>query len=200
MNTTEKDILWKSYLSIRKYQHAGDALAVVLIITGISCAFMGRPDASITAAIIAVLAVFHSAHCRHTSAEIRAEIFKPVKRRPTRTPTLYIVNDFDRPEAKHLAARRKDGKFYYVHPFLRDKKEFHGMTPKRPVPLDDFGFAYKLEDGVITGHAVKASTATYEDGKLRQWQGGPAFEFKFKRKNQPIAKPSLDTTELAPTP
>ena len=90
---------------------------------------------------------------------------------------LFIVNDFDRPDERHIAEQRPDGKFYYVHPDLRDIKDYWGMTPDRPTPLEDFGIRTISRLGVLTGALTDRSIATYRDGRPRKWQGSSPFSF-----------------------
>lgn len=90
----------------------------------------------------------------------------------------YILNEFDRPSARHIAEKRADGKFYYVHPTLCDIKDYHGMTPANPTPLADFGIEWTTKDGLLVGERVYESTATYADGRIRPWQDDPTFDFK----------------------
>ncbi len=57
----------------------------------------------------------------------------------------FIVNDFDRPDEERIAGKGKDGKFYYIHPSLRDVKLYHDMTPTNPTPLEDFGIRWMVD-------------------------------------------------------
>lgn len=52
------------------------------------------------------------------------------------------------------------------------------MTPTKPTPLDDFGIDWKVEDGRLFGTRLRETTATYNDGRIRQWQDDPTFNFK----------------------
>ena len=49
-------------------------------------------------------------------------------------------------------------------------KEYDGMKPLRPTPIEDFGFKVEVFSETVLFHRVASSTATYEDGKLRDWQ------------------------------
>ena len=89
---------------------------------------------------------------------------------------LFIVNDFDRPQAKHIARQGRHGKFFYVHPLLRNVKQFHGMTPTDPTPVSDFGISLEIRDGAIYGKLDRESVATYRDGKPRKWQCESEFK------------------------
>lgn len=71
----------------------------------------------------------------------------------------FIVNDFDRPDEERIAERREDGKFYYIHPNLRNIKRYRGMTPTNPTPLEDFGIWMEIRDGKFRGKLVDPSQA-----------------------------------------
>lgn len=90
----------------------------------------------------------------------------------------YIVNEYDRPDGERIAEKRENGKFYYMHPSLRNVKQFHGMTPTNPTPIEDFGIVWSVVDGVFHGKLTNPSIATYKDGKPRRWQGWEEFSFK----------------------
>ena len=89
----------------------------------------------------------------------------------------FIVNTYDRPDERHIAIKRDDGKFYYVHPDLRDNKTYHGMTPSNPTPLEDFGIEWAEEEDMLFGTLCRKPTATYQDGRIRYWQDKPHFHF-----------------------
>lgn len=91
----------------------------------------------------------------------------------------YIVNDFDRPDERYIAQRRENGKFYYVHPSLIGDKRYHGMTPDRPTPIEDFGIVVEIGGGFFRGRVINSSGATYRDGRPRQWQGEKQFKFTY---------------------
>lgn len=95
---------------------------------------------------------------------------------------LYIVNTFDRPCPEHLAERRADGKFYYVHPALAGDKAFHGMHAIAPTPVEDFGVLVDLKAGIVAGGLCDGiqPVAAYEDNRPRRWQGPKAFAFSGK--------------------
>ena len=89
----------------------------------------------------------------------------------------FIVSDYDAPNSHTIAERRADGKFYYIHPTLANEKEYHGMTPSNPTPLEDFGIRWLIEDGQFKGALLDVSRAKYSDGKARKWQGMKKFSF-----------------------
>ena len=92
----------------------------------------------------------------------------------------FIVNDFDRPWEELITERRSDGLLYYIHPRLRNKREYHGMNPTNPTPLKDFGITVEVEDGQFKGQYTHSPSATYRDGKLRRWQGSTHFSFSYE--------------------
>lgn len=91
---------------------------------------------------------------------------------------LYIANTFDRPDERHIAEKRLDGRFYYIHPTLCDEPVYWGMTPNNPTPLEEFGIDVAVDDGILEGRLVRESEATYDTGEERRWQGGSPFSFK----------------------
>ena len=94
----------------------------------------------------------------------------------------FIVNDHDRPWEASLAERREDGKFYYVHPTLRDDKRYHGITPEKPTPVESFGLMVDVKAGALIGlmDDTASVVATYRDGRPRRWQGSRVFSFDFQ--------------------
>lgn len=95
----------------------------------------------------------------------------------------YVVNTYDRPSEEHIAQKRADGKFYYVHPRLKNVKQYWGMTPENPTPIEAFGIRIALMDGMLYGAtdpSARSVTASYSDGSPRKWQGAKSFEFRFQ--------------------
>jgi len=92
---------------------------------------------------------------------------------------LYIVNQFDRPNEIHLAARHPGtGLLRYVHPDLADRAEFHDMSDKEATPASDFGLVHKVRGGMLLAYLAYPSIAHYRNGDLRHWQGAEKFSFK----------------------
>lgn len=84
-------------------------------------------------------------------------------------PQYAIINDVDRPYERLVVQLKDDGKYYYMHPDLKD----HGsMSPRDTTTnLTDFGI-----DIIEKGNKVKfiktlSSIARYSDGRTRNWQG-----------------------------
>ena len=89
-----------------------------------------------------------------------------------------IVNTFDRSCEELIAELRDDGKLYYVHPKLKGRSAFLGMLADESTPVEDFGLTLTMDDdGLLRGKAVRASLATYDDGRPRMWQGALSFRF-----------------------
>lgn len=112
---------------------------------------------------------------------------------------LYIVNTTERPAEAFLAIKREeDGKFYYVHPELIWDNRYHGMTPRNPTPVEDFGITIAIEDGVVIGEMTGQSVAMYHDGRPRQWQGSRSFKFQLDRMpwDLPEEESDLDWTKI----
>jgi hypothetical protein len=97
----------------------------------------------------------------------------------------YIVNAFDRPCERLIARKVTDQEtgyelLEYLHPDLRN----HGrmaFDETEAVPVEDFGVEVELVknpkgDWLLIGTPnMKASKATYSDGRPRRWQGNYAF-------------------------
>lgn len=93
----------------------------------------------------------------------------------TEKPRLFIVNSFDRPDPRHVAEMRADGKLYYIHPELKDEKKFHGMSPDHATPLEDFGIKVEFIGNCLEGSKTEKSKAKYSNGTPREWQGQTKF-------------------------
>ena len=87
----------------------------------------------------------------------------------------YIVNDFDLPCPNSITVNTEKGLCYLD----RDKKRYDGMSFRRPTSLEEFGFVVKAEEifngAVFTFVKQNKSTATYENGTNRRWQGATIF-------------------------
>ncbi len=88
---------------------------------------------------------------------------------------LFIVNDYDRPDHRHITIQKADGLLYYLHP---DLERWKGMNVTRPTPVEDFGIQCHVELGILHGVLVdELARATYRDGRPRRWQGPVRFSF-----------------------
>lgn len=86
-----------------------------------------------------------------------------------------IVNEFDRP-SERMVAEWIDGIGYcYLN---RELSKYDGMRPSNPTPVQDFGVAAVIKDGVAHFSQIRHSLATYRDGRTRQWQGVEQFTHK----------------------
>ena len=101
----------------------------------------------------------------------------------------YIVNDFDRPDERHVVQivgkNKKHGypEGEYIHDSLTDwcKKSGHRLcVRKSSTPLSAFGFDLTIDDGYATFTLVSGSVARYRDGRPRRWQGRSSFTLKLK--------------------
>lgn len=90
----------------------------------------------------------------------------------------YIVNTFDRPYPNHVAQCR-DGKLYYIHPELRDNKLYKGMDAGEATRVANFGVVLRQTEQGLHGSLEFPSTATYSDGRPRQWQGPKEWFIEF---------------------
>jgi hypothetical protein len=98
---------------------------------------------------------------------------------PTVDPTtLYIVNTMDRPCERLIAEQREDGLLYYINPEMVPDWHNRGMGSGNATPLRDFGVNVRVSgDGFLVGQKLKPTSASYSDGRPREWQGSPSFEF-----------------------
>jgi hypothetical protein len=82
----------------------------------------------------------------------------------------YIVNDFDKPDERHVAQVVEVGKAQYLHEDLRGFGSLQ-VDPKWSSTMEAFGFDVDILNGIAHFSLVRDSIATYNDGKPRQWQG-----------------------------
>lgn len=80
MSTNEKDILWNAYKAFLRYNRISNRLAMFLVLSAIVMAFIGKPEGSIAAGVIAFLAVFHAGVCRENARQLRQQVFNPENR------------------------------------------------------------------------------------------------------------------------
>ncbi|MDR2674942.1 MAG: hypothetical protein LBC18_08775 [Opitutaceae bacterium] len=93
------------------------------------------------------------------------------------TRRFYIVNEFDRPDKQFICERAGD-LLYYFSEYLRLRFP-KGFTLERATPVEEFGFDITaVGKGLFKFEKVRSSTATYRDGKPRQWQGDESFTLK----------------------
>lgn len=92
----------------------------------------------------------------------------------------YIVNDFDKPDERHVAQMTdKDGVAEYLHEDLRDFGPVKVDSAWRAT-LEAFGFEVEILNGIAHFSQVRDSDATYYDDKPRQWQGSKTFTLKVR--------------------
>lgn len=86
--------------------------------------------------------------------------------------TFFILNDVERPY-KRLVTQKIGDNYYYIDKKLR--KLYKDLNPKRPTPLELFGFEIKVKNGKAYFKKIGPSYATYDDGRPRPWQGELEF-------------------------
>lgn len=87
-------------------------------------------------------------------------------------PRFAIVDECDSPCRRNVAEWKEDiGYCYMARAEDEHLKRYDGMNPSRPTPIEDFGFAVLVRDDAATFLQAAPSTATYEDGTQRRWQG-----------------------------
>jgi hypothetical protein len=104
------------------------------------------------------------------------------------TSRFYIVNSCDRPDEKHIAEKRRNGLFYYIHPALRHERRYWKMNPLNPTPVFDFGISIEIENGMIRGSLVSPSVAKYGDDRTRKWQGSDSFTFDYQQRAKKMSQ------------
>lgn len=91
---------------------------------------------------------------------------------------LYIINNTDCPDEKHLVYELPDGSGKYLSKRLRSE-EYHFSKEQMAfaTSLDTFGFTMSISDttGKINCVQTRRSKAKYTDGKFRPWQGREFF-------------------------
>jgi hypothetical protein len=89
----------------------------------------------------------------------------------------YIVNEYDRP-CERMIARLENGRLYYLDPDLR--AEFAGgfVPDGRETELSRFGLYLTTYRDNLVGLKIRSSMVTYQDGKIRHWQGKKSFSIK----------------------
>lgn len=99
-----------------------------------------------------------------------------------------IVNEFDRPYERLIAEVRGES-CYYIHPSMQDRWKDVPMRLDDFTPLDHFGVLVKIGDGKFSGeHLPEMSSAHYQDGKPRRWQGSSQFSFDYIPHEAPPAQ------------
>lgn len=90
----------------------------------------------------------------------------------------YILNDVDRPDARHVI-QIVDDHAEYLHEDLRDWGDLR-LPNESSSDLELFGFDVAIVGGFAHFTQVKESSATYQDGKPRKWQGNKEFILRLK--------------------
>jgi len=113
-------------------------------------------------------------------------------------PRFVIVNDFDRPSEEFIAELAPDGLYYYIHPELRSEWANQGLSAQLATPIEKFGIEWTEEAGHLVGTLAHFSSATYQNGSGRVWQGGTNFRFKYS--GPPGTKIPMNLLDLLPNP
>ncbi len=89
----------------------------------------------------------------------------------------YILNDFDKPHEKLVVELDpRTNLAYYVHETMyKDWKNNGFKLDSDATSLSYFGFAYYIRSDIAVFTMIQPSIATYNDGKLRLWQGERDF-------------------------
>lgn len=88
-----------------------------------------------------------------------------------RLDNLIILNDYDRPCMYLIACKEP---LQYACLSMRQKFPDIKLDASRITPLEKFGFVQEGD----TFKKVKPSTATYSDGRIREWQGREEFNIE----------------------
>lgn len=85
-------------------------------------------------------------------------------------PQYAIVSDCDRPEPR-LICELINGKYYYMGRAFEKGLRSYALDAQRDVtPVEDFGFMIVRRAYQTDFTLVGPSTATYHDGRPREWQ------------------------------
>lgn len=82
-----------------------------------------------------------------------------------------IINETDAPCTRNLAEWIEGVGYCYMYRAV-DKymKEFDGMTPTSPTPIEKFGFNVEIWNNFAVFTRIAESLASYSDGVNRKWQ------------------------------
>ena len=100
-------------------------------------------------------------------------------------PKYVIINDCDRPEPR-MVCQWVPGVGYCYLDRSRTLPSHDGMSGEEATRIEDFGLSWADNaDGTVSFYATgQPSTATYRDGKPRQWQ---SMVRSFERRQLPRA-------------
>ncbi len=86
-------------------------------------------------------------------------------------PRFVIVNTYDAPCRRRVCEWVEGVGYCYCARSLEPHlKEFDGMMPRDPTPIEAFGFTVAIRGSEAMFDRTGESTAVYEDGKPRNWQ------------------------------
>lgn len=92
---------------------------------------------------------------------------------PFETPRFAIINTCDAPQRRMVCEYIKGVGYCYMSRETNTHLKFYdGMTASRPTAMEKFGFMVEYDNHVreVKFTRIATSTATYEDGKPRDWQ------------------------------
>ncbi len=90
--------------------------------------------------------------------------------KPTQ-PRFAIMNTTDAPQRRMICEWiPRVGYCYMMRMHEPHLKDFDGMKPLRPTDVREFGFKVDFAAGEAHFTRIGMSTATYEDGRPREWQ------------------------------
>lgn len=82
-----------------------------------------------------------------------------------------IVNDCDAPIRTNVAELVEGkGYCYMARSINKMLKQFDGMMPRQPTPIEEFGFTAEIIGSMAHFRKTHECRATYPDGKPRRWQ------------------------------
>ena len=89
----------------------------------------------------------------------------------------YILNDIDCPDEANVVQQIGNSETCeYLHPDLWDYGAL--QLSELSTPLEDFGFDITIDGDEAIFEKVRPSTATYNNGEVRVWQGSHKFTLK----------------------
>ena len=92
------------------------------------------------------------------------------------TSRFYIINEVDRPYARHVCELVNEGLCYMSRSTNPSMASYDGMSVRPDsTPVEDFGFTIEDHGDQIAFTKTSDSKATYKDGKPRDWQGERYF-------------------------
>ncbi len=96
---------------------------------------------------------------------------KAKKTQEPQPPRFAIMNTCDAPQRRMVCEWvPRVGYCYMMRNMEPHMKVYDGMKPPKPTAIQDFGFDVDIMNGEAIFQSFRPSSATYEDGKMRDWQ------------------------------